>query len=73
MSQKLNTNQPEKATDTVLSAVKIRQFNEQPAISTSVSLSEDGKWLISRVTIATIKPVSYYEAILEGLKEKKKE
>ncbi len=73
MSQKLNTNQPEKATDTGLSAVKIRQFNEQPAISSSVSLSEDGKWLISRVTIATIKPVSYYEAILEGLKEKKKE
>ena len=73
MSQKLNTNQTEKTADTGLSAVKIRQFNEQPAISTSVSLSEDGKWLISRVTIATIKPVSYYAAILEGLKEKKKE
>lgn len=64
--------QKDKAVEMELSAVKIKQFNEQPAISSSVSLSEDGKWLINKVIIATIKPVSYYETILAGLREKKK-
>ena len=67
--QKQKQEASQRVVEMELSAVKIKQFNEQPAISSSVSLSEDGKWLISKVTIATIKPVSYYEKILAGLKK----
>ena len=53
---------PEK--DIVLSPVKIRQFNEQPAVSSSLMLSKDGKWLIHKTIITDIKPVTYLEKVL---------
>lgn len=47
-----------------LSAVKIEQLNKQPAVETSIKLSEDKKWLIHKTTITDIKPVSYMEKVL---------
>jgi len=35
-----------------------------PKIEDSVSLSKDGKWIISKVTITSIKPVKYFEKVL---------
>ena len=35
-----------------------------PKIEDSVSLSKDGRWIISKVTITSIKPARYYEKIL---------
>ena len=51
-----------------LSAVKIQQLNKQPAIETSVKMSEDGRWIISKTTITDIKPVTYFE---KGLNNRK--
>jgi hypothetical protein len=35
-----------------------------PKIEDSVSVSKDGKWIISRVTITSIKPRRYFEKVL---------
>ena len=48
----------------ILTDVKIIQLSKQPIIETSVTKSEDGKWLIHKVTITDIKPVSYFEKVL---------
>ena len=47
-----------------LSAVKIQQINKQPIVESSVSKSEDGKWLIHKTVITDIKPVSYFEKVM---------
>ncbi len=49
-----------------LSAVKIQQINKQPIIESSLSVSEDGKWVIHRTTITDIKPVTYFEKVLDN-------
>lgn len=38
-----------------------------PVIETKITKSRDGKWLIHKTVITDIKPVSYYEKILESL------
>ena len=48
-----------------LSSVKIEQLSKQPIIESQVSKSEDGKWLIHKTVITDIKPVSYFEKVLE--------
>ena len=35
-----------------------------PLIQTFVTKSKDGKWVINKTTITTIKPVQYFETIL---------
>ena len=47
-----------------LSAVKIQQINKQPVVESSVTKSQDGKWLIHKTVITDIKPVSYFEKVL---------
>ena len=47
-----------------LSKVKIEQLNKQPIIESSVTLSEDKKWVIHVTKITDIKPVSYIEKVL---------
>ena len=49
-----------------LSEKKLEQLKKQPILETSVSKSEDGKWVIFRTVITDIKPVSYYEKVLEA-------
>ncbi|MCK5605614.1 hypothetical protein KAR91_27215 [Candidatus Pacearchaeota archaeon] len=48
-----------------LSEKKLEQLKKQPILETNVSKSEDGKWLIFRIVITDIKPVAYYEKMLE--------
>lgn len=48
-----------------LSAVKIEQLNRQPVVESSISVSEDGKWIVHKTTITDIKPVKYYEKVLQ--------
>jgi hypothetical protein len=48
-----------------LSSLKMQQLNRQPIIETNVSISEDGKWLMHKTVITDIKPVSYFEKVLE--------
>jgi hypothetical protein len=47
-----------------LSSVKIQQLNKQPIMESTVSVSEDGKWVMHRTIITDIKPVSYFEKVL---------
>lgn len=35
-----------------------------PAIKNSVTRSKNGKFIIQRTTITTVKPVAYYEALI---------
>ena len=49
----------------VLSKTKIEQLNRQPVLETSISKSEDGKWLIHKTIVTDIKPVSYFEKALQ--------
>ncbi len=58
----------EKMVEVELSAVKIQQLNKQPIIETSTSVSKDGKWLIQKTIITDLKPVSYFEKVLENNK-----
>ena len=40
-----------------LSPTKIKQVNDMPIIESTVGKSEDGKWIIQKTTITSIKPV----------------
>jgi len=52
-----------------LSKVKIEQLNKQPILESSVTLSEDKKWVIHKTLITDIKPVTYLAKVLTGKKE----
>jgi hypothetical protein len=43
---------------------KLKQLKNMPLIQTNVSKSKDGKWIINKTTITTIKPIQYFETIL---------
>lgn len=49
-----------------LSEKKLDQLKRQPLLETNVSKSADGKWIIFRTVITDIKPVAYYEKVLEA-------
>ena len=49
-----------------LSTNKMKQLNDMPIIESNVMKSEDGKWIIQKTTITSIKPVSYFEKILDN-------
>lgn len=38
----------------------------RPILETHISVSKDGKYIIHKTSIVDIKPVSYYEKVLEG-------
>jgi len=42
------------------------QLRQMPIIKTRVTKSKDGKYLIHRTEIVTIKPLAYYEAIVSN-------
>ena len=48
-----------------LTPTKIEQLNKMPIIESTVSKSEDGKWVIQKTTITSIKPVTYYQKMLD--------
>lgn len=49
-----------------LSAKKIEQLKKQPIIESVVMKSEDGEWLIHKTVITDIKPMSYFEKVMQG-------
>ena len=49
-----------------LSKTKIEQLNKMPVVETTISMSEDKKWIVHKTIITDIKPVSYFEKVLEG-------
>ncbi len=69
MNQKTKLNGTQKAVSLELSAVKIEQINKQPIIESSLSVSEDGRWVIHRTIITDIKPVTYFEKVLDNIRE----
>ncbi len=49
-----------------LSAKKIEQLRKQPIIESVVLKSEDGEWVIHKTVITDIKPVSYFQKVMEN-------
>lgn len=49
-----------------LTEKKIEELSRQPVIESKVRKSNDGKWLIHQTKITDIKPVGYFERVLEG-------
>jgi hypothetical protein len=49
-----------------LSARKIEQLRKQPIIESVVLKSQDGEWILHKTIITDIKPVSYFEKVVQG-------
>ncbi len=49
----------------IIGEKKLKQLKKMPYIETQVSKSKDGKWIINKTTITSIKPVEYFETILK--------
>ncbi|MEM4259824.1 MAG: hypothetical protein QXG00_01155 [Candidatus Woesearchaeota archaeon] len=47
------------------------QLRKMPKIETSIKKSDDGKFLIHKTIITHIRPVQYYEAILDEIPKNK--
>ena len=67
--QRIQEKPEQKAASVELSAVKVQQFNKQPVVESNITLSKDGRWLIHKTVITDIKPVSYFEKVLENNKK----
>lgn len=48
----------------VLTAKQEMKLKDMPIIETRVIRSKDSKYLLHRTTITTIRPMTYYEAVL---------
>ena len=49
-----------------LSNKKEEQLRQMPIIRSSISKSKDGRYIIQRTTMTYIKPVAYYDAVING-------
>lgn len=56
-----------------LSNKKEEQLKKMPIIKTSFSRSKTGKYLIHKTEIVTIRPLAYYEAVLQDKEPVKSE
>jgi hypothetical protein len=54
-----------------LSNRKEQQLRKMPKIETVLQKSKDGRYVIHRTVITNIKPVEYYEAILDEIPKQK--
>ncbi|MDP3699248.1 MAG: hypothetical protein Q8R47_06725 [Nanoarchaeota archaeon] len=45
---------------------KTKEFDNKPIVETQISKSKDGKYLIHKTIITDIKPVKYYEKVMES-------
>ena len=48
----------------VLTTKQEMKLKDMPLIETRISKSKDGKYLLHRTVMTTIRPMSYYEAVL---------
>ncbi len=53
----------------MLSEKQEEQLKQMPAIQTRILKSKDGKYVIHKTEITSIKPISYYEAVLSEKEE----
>jgi len=49
-----------------LTEKKIEQLKKQPIIETVIKKSEDGAWVVHQTVITDIKPMAYFEKVLEN-------
>jgi len=49
-----------------LSNKKEEQLKRMPYIDTKIEKSRDGRYVIHKTTITHIRPVAYYQAVLDG-------
>jgi len=49
-----------------LSNKKEEQLRQMPIINTKIAKSKDGKFLLHKTEIVTIKPLAYYEAVVSN-------
>ncbi len=45
---------------------KMESLRKMPLIETRVRKSKDGSYIVNQTTITSIKPVEYYQAVLES-------
>lgn len=45
---------------------KIEQLKKMPLIENRIFKSKDGKYLVNQLKISTIRPVAYFEKIIES-------
>ena len=50
----------------MLGKKKLEALRKMPLIETTVRKSKDGSYLINKTTITSIKPVEYYQAVLDS-------
>ena len=50
----------------MLGKKRLEALRKMPLIETSVRKSKDGSYLINKTTITSIKPVEYYQAVLDS-------
>ena len=50
-----------------LTSSKIEQLNKMPIVESSVTKSDDGKWVIHKTVITSIKSIKYYQKMLENV------
>tara|TARA_Y100001963_G_scaffold104015_1_gene143312 strand:+ start:165 stop:341 length:177 start_codon:yes stop_codon:yes gene_type:complete len=48
-----------------------KEFNKGPILETTITKSKDGKYVIHKTIVTDIKPIKYYEKVLEGNDGKK--
>jgi len=48
-----------------LNSKKLEQLKKMPIVESVITKSEDGQWVIHKTVITDIKPVSYYEKVIE--------
>ena len=48
------------------SSTKIEQLNKMPIVESTVGKSDDGKWVIQKTIITSIKSIKYYQKMLEN-------
>ena len=47
-----------------ISQKKLKALNRQPIVETSIRRSDDGKWVIHKMTITEIRSATYYQNLL---------
>lgn len=52
-------------TEFELTPTQIRQLKKQPIVETVIRKSSNGEWMVHKTVITDIKPVSYFEKVMQ--------
>jgi len=63
MKQEINNEYEEK------NKAGFERKSDMPKIESTISVSENGKWIIHRTIITDIKPTAYYEKVLSRCRQ----